>query len=214
MMTPRCNMFARDPDAIANLGATLRNEAYALVPGLLPRELLHALSEDCDAAERAGKLRVAGTGRAAVRHIDESLRGDSILWLERTSADTAQTQFLNHMDALRLALNRELLLGLHEIEAHYAHYPAGAGYARHRDRFRDDDARVLSLVIYLNQDWGVEDGGELRLYLPGGARDVLPELGTSVLFMSAEIEHEVRPATRARRSIAGWFRRRGAGAGL
>lgn len=209
MMTLRRNMFARDPDATASLCASLRNEAYALVPALLPQELLYALSEDCDAAQGAGKLREAGTGRAAVPHIDQSLRGDSILWLERTSVDAPQTQFFDHMDALRLALNRELLLGLHEIEAHYAHYPAGAGYARHRDRFRDDDARVLSLVIYLNEDWGVEDGGELRLHLPDGARDVLPELGTSVLFLSAEIEHEVRPATRARRSIAGWFRRRG-----
>ncbi len=208
MMTLRRNMFARDPDAIANLGTSLRNQAYALVPALLPYELLHALSADCDAAERAGKLRVAGTGRAAVRHIDEILRGDSILWLERASPDAAQTEFLDHLDALRLALNRELLLGLHEVEAHYAYYPAGAGYARHRDRFRDDDSRVLSLVIYLNEDWGAGDGGELRLHLPGGALDVLPELGTSVLFLSAEIEHEVRPATRARRSIAGWFRRR------
>ena len=75
-------------------------------------------------------------------------------------------------------------------------------------RFRDDDARVLSSVTYLNADWGDRDGGALRLYLPRGAHDIAPRGGSLVLFLSAEIEHEVLPATRERLSIAGWFRRR------
>jgi SM-20-related protein len=112
------------------------------------------------------------------------------------------------MDALRVALNRRLLLGMEEFEAHFACYPPGAGYARHRDRFADDDARVLSLVAYLNADWPDDAGGALRLHLPGGIRDIAPRAGTTVLFLSDEIEHEVLPATRERWSIAGWFRRR------
>ena len=54
------------------------------------------------------------------------------------------------------------------------------------------------------------DGGALRLHLPDGAVDVPPRGGTLVLFLSAEIEHEVLPTTRERLSIAGWFRRRAA----
>ena len=78
------------------------------------------------------------------------------------------------MLALRDALNRRLLLGLHELEAHYALYPAGAHYDRHRDRFRDDDARVLSAVLYLNRDWTEADAGALRLYLPDGSHQRHP----------------------------------------
>ena len=95
-----------------------------------------------------------------------------------------------------------------EVEAHYAIYPPGTRYGRHRDRFRDDDARVLSCVLYLNDAWTHDDGGALRLYDGDGAIDVLPEGGRLVAFLSADFEHEVLPARRERLSIAGWFRRR------
>ena len=95
---------------------------------------------------------------------------------------------------------------LAEVEAHYARYAPGTGYARHSDRFRDSDSRVLSLVSYLNEDWQIEQGGALRLYLPQGTVDVMPQSGTSICFLS-EIEHEVLPATRERLSIAAWLRR-------
>jgi len=112
---------------------------------------------------------------------------------------------------LREQLDRELFLGLRELEAHYALYPPGARYARHRDRFRDDDARVLSAVLYLNDDWNEADGGALRLYFDTGVstpyRDIAPHAGTLVLFLSAEFDHEVLPATRERLSVAAWFRR-------
>ena len=105
-------------------------------------------------------------------------------------------------------LNRELMLGLDELEAHFAMYAPGTRYAKHRDRFRDDDARVLSSVLYLNDDWQESDGGALRLYLPDRHLDVYPSAGKLVLFLSADFEHEVLAATRDRLSIAGWFRRR------
>jgi SM-20-related protein len=108
---------------------------------------------------------------------------------------------------LRVELNRRLMLGMETIQAHYALYPSGASYVRHRDRFRNDDARVLSLVCYLNPDWPEDAGGALRLHLADGAIDIAPRMGTTVLFLSEEIEHEVLPATQPRWSIAAWFLR-------
>jgi SM-20-related protein len=197
-----------DAGRVPGLCAALAAQGYAIVDDLLPRDLVATLAIDCDAAEAAGALRAAGTGRGRGHHVDLQRRGDAILWLERTNDASAGNRFLDAMDTLRIGLNRRLMLGLHELEAHFAVYPAGAGYARHRDRFRDDDARVLSLVVYLNPGWQAEDRGELRLHLPEGPLDVLPRAGTAVLFLSAEIEHEVLPARHPRRSIAGWFRRR------
>ena len=113
------------------------------------------------------------------------------------------------MDDLRLALNRALFLGLDGYESHFACYAPGASYQRHLDRFRDDDSRTVSVVIYLNPDWRMEQGGALRLHTDGGAAsDIAPEGSRLVLFLSADMPHEVLPATRDRLSLAGWFRRR------
>ena len=110
---------------------------------------------------------------------------------------------------MRTSCNRELALGLFEFEAHYALYPPGTRYARHRDRFRDDDARVLSCVLYLNDAWCAEDGGALRVHLDDARRlDVVPAGGTLVAFLSARFEHEVLASQRQRLALTGWFRRR------
>jgi SM-20-related protein len=205
-LAPRPVAPALDP-AVAEIAQALRATGFCETRNLLPSPLLAALTRDCAQAIVDGLLRPAGVGRAASHRREAALRGDSILWLD-PEGTPSECALLERMDALRIALNRELLLGLHELEAHYAAYPPGRGYARHRDRFRDDDARVLSMVIYLNADWPDDAGGELRLHLPEGMRDVAPRLGTSVFFLSDEIEHEVLPAQRERLSIAGWFRRR------
>jgi SM-20-related protein len=160
----------------------------------------------------AGALAPAAIGHGAQQTLDATQRGDRTAWLD--ALDPARAPTLHalsaELDALRAALNRTLLLGLEEVEAHLACYPPGAGYARHRDRFADHDARVLSLVLYLNDDWRPAHGGALRLHLAAGPHDVLPASGTLVAFLSDRVEHEVRPATRERWSVAAWFRRRGA----
>ena len=114
------------------------------------------------------------------------------------------------MDTLRGELNRQLFLGLEDFECHFALYEPGAFYQKHVDRFRDDDRRAVSAVLYLNEEWLAEQGGALRLYPEGvEPRDVLPQLGTLAVFLSANLPHEVLPATRERLSLTGWFRRRG-----
>jgi SM-20-related protein len=195
-----------DAGAIGFVAARLRESGWAELAAFLDMPLLTELRAELDRAALESRLHPAGTGSGHVPRRDGRLRGDSILWLER-NASPAQAALLACLDAWRLALNQQLWLGLDEIEAHYALYPPGAGYARHRDRFRDDDARVLSFVLYLNPDWQSDDGGELRLHLADGAVDIAPRLGHAVFFLSAEIEHEVLLAKRERGSIAGWFRR-------
>ncbi|GAB2505013.1 hypothetical protein GCM10027084_19350 [Pseudoxanthomonas sangjuensis] len=166
-----------------------------------------ALRDDLLRLREAGLLREAAVGHGGGRALRQDIRGDATLWLDDAATGTAAHDFLAQLDALRGELNRELFLGLAEVEAHYACYPPGAFYRRHRDRFRDSDARLVTVVSYLNEDWSEGDGGGLRLYLPGGEIDVPPLGGTSVVFLS-ELEHEVLPAMRQRLSIAAWMRRR------
>lgn len=191
---------------VETVAAAIERCGWSIVAPFFTAEEIAALARECAAFENSGTLTAAGVGR---RRELSGLRGDRTRWFEPETLTPAQAAYWSRMDALRIALNRRLLLGLDVLEAHYALYPPGAGYARHRDRFRDDTARVLSSVVYLNPDWQSNDGGALRLYLTNDdTYDVAPLGGTLVLFLSAEIEHEVLPAMRDRRSVAGWFRRR------
>jgi Rps23 Pro-64 3,4-dihydroxylase Tpa1-like proline 4-hydroxylase len=77
-----------------------------------------------------------------------------------------------------------------------------------------------------DEPWDMEEhGGQLRIFLgqvdriPLGARDdskeenvttehymdIIPDLGTLVLFDSATVPHEVLPTKRDRLAVVGWF---------
>ncbi|UXI67222.1 2OG-Fe(II) oxygenase [Tahibacter amnicola] len=189
------------------VAVALERHGWCCYPDFIDPATVMALAAECQELDRRGNLRPATTGRAPGRHAGV-LRGDRTHWFEAPALSDAQRVLWGRLQALRHVLNRRLMLGLEELEAHYALYPPGAGYARHFDRFRDDDARVVSSVIYLNHDWKSDDGGALRLHLPDGPYDIAPRGGMLVMFLSAEIEHEVLPALRNRLSVAGWFRRR------
>ncbi|MGC5699393.1 2OG-Fe(II) oxygenase [Pseudomonas sp. NFXW11] len=174
----------------------------------LSEALTLELAAECRKRAAEGELAPAGVGRGPAQEIREGIRGDHIQWLEPGQAEASDT-YLGLMDSLREALNRGLFLGLEDFECHFALYPPGAFYKRHVDRFRDDDRRMVSAVIYLNSQWLPEHGGQLRMYLAGQEHDVDPVGGRLVVFLSGELPHEVLPATRERLSLTGWFRRRG-----
>lgn len=186
----------------------LATQGWSRQEHFLPEPLTHELAQECRARAQSGALTPAGTGRGQAQAVREGIRGDQIQWLE-SGQHPACDQYLAAMDELRQALNQAFYLGLEDYESHFALYPPGTFYQKHLDRFRDDDRRSVSAVFYLNDAWQAEQGGALRLYpAAGGELDLLPTAGSLVLFMSAELPHEVLPATRERLSLTGWFRRR------
>ncbi|MNF86970.1 hypothetical protein D3C84_694220 [compost metagenome] len=175
----------------------------------LPLDLTRALAAECRKRAAEGELAPAAVGRGLTSEVREGIRGDHIQWIEPGQAEACDS-YLGLMDSLREAINRGLFLGLEDFESHFALYPPGAFYLRHVDRFRDDDRRMVSAVVYLNDAWLPEHGGQLRMYLDESAQyDVVPVGGCLVVFLSGEVPHEVLPATRERLSLTGWFRRRG-----
>lgn len=187
----------------------LAEQGWSVQPQFLSKSLTTALADECRKRAAHGQLSPAGVGRGNQQQISEGLRGDHIQWLE--PGDSASSDaYLSLLDELRGVINQGLYLGLEDFEGHFALYPPGAFYRKHLDRFRDNDRRTVSAVLYLNEDWQAEQGGALRLYLNDGSqRDVLPQAGTLVIFLSAELPHEVLPASRERLSLTGWLRRRG-----
>lgn len=197
--------------AIERVCAAIAEDGLAIEPEFLPAPRVASLAAQARRRDAAGEFGSAGIGRGEMRVERSEIRGDRILWLDGEPRLAAERAALAALDALRLALNRELFLGLFAFEGHYALYPPGARYLLHRDRFRDDDARVLSCALYLNASWRDADGGALRIHFPGGAtRDVLPQGGTLACFLADRYEHEVLPARRDRLALTGWFRRRAA----
>lgn len=168
-----------------------------------------ALRAEGERLHAAGRFHRAGVGRgtAAVR---DDIRGDEVCWIEPGLAGAATDALLARVETLRLEVNRALMLGLFDAELHYARYAPGAGYRRHLDRFRDDDRRTLTLIVYLNTDWLPEHGGQLHFWPSAdqAALEIAPRGGTLVAFLSDRFWHEVAPARQVRWSVTGWYRRR------
>ena len=194
--------------SVGVLADALATHGWAVMPGFFAPDEASALLAD-GLARRAAFHR-AGIGRARNHHVQPAIRSDEVLWLDSESATPAQQVYLDRMADLQQALTRSLFLGLFSFEAHIAVYPPGAFYKRHLDAFRGHGkVRMLSCVLYLNEDWTDAEGGHLRLYLDGHAPepfvDVRPEAGTLVTFLSETFDHEVLSATRERASVTGWF---------
>lgn len=187
----------------------LATVGYAVVPLYFSHALVRALRREARLRDRRGEFQEAGIGRGDMQHQNERVRRDRTRWLDGSSL--AQCRLLEELEALRLLINRELFLGLFDFESHFAIYDPGAFYRRHLDAFNGENPRVVSAVLYLNEDWQDGDGGALRIWPAPRATtatlDVVPRGGTLVCFLSERIPHEVLAAHRERVSIAGWFRR-------
>jgi SM-20-related protein len=167
---------------------------------------IRALLESAELRRGRGDFSAARIGGEGTLQRREEIRGDSTCWMTPPLLPGEQI-LLDELERLRLELNRGALLGLFELELHYAWYPPGAGYARHVDQPRGRTQRQVSLVLYLNEGWTPAAGGELRIFDSSGRhRDIEPVAGRLVCFLTPGREHAVLPTRRDRVSVSGWFR--------
>jgi SM-20-related protein len=188
-------------DAIAD---GLAEHGYAVADQFLSQAEVNNILSEGKFQASGDEFKKAGIGNKQSLQIQEAIRGDYIKWLDKTTSTGAVQVYLNRLDELIKFLNQDLFLSLKDFEVHQTVYPVGSYYKRHLDQFKKDDHRKLSVILYLNIDWTAQQGGQLRMYLPGGPKDFLPLSGRLVIFRSDELEHEVLPATRERLSITGW----------
>lgn len=171
-------------------------------------ELLQSLSNEVQILDRSDAMRAARIGRGQDKTRDRSVRRDKIAWLQGETA--AQSALFEGFDAIRTGLNQRLFLGLKRFEAHYATYHPGDFYRKHVDSFVGRASRVVSVVLYLNENWQETDGGALQVFNRDSDLEICgrvrPQIGRMAVFMSEEIPHEVLPANRTRYSVACWFR--------
>jgi SM-20-related protein len=198
---------------IPSLVESFADQGWAVLPDFLKPEQARHLAADSLLALQKGQFRQAGVGRGAGLQVRADVRNDQVLWLSNEDESPAIRHWLATVEQLRLALNEQLFLGLFEYEGHFAHYPPGGFYKPHLDRHRDSEDRLVTLILYLNDQWTPAAGGQLRLWTtPGKATGpceiINPQLGTLVCFLAGDYWHEVLPAHQPRLSITGWLRRR------
>lgn len=204
-------MVTSDSGLLERVVEDVATQGWSICDDFVDARLTQRLREHAAALHRQGEFKPAAVGAGERRAVRPDVRSDEICWLLDTSSPPL-SEACALFEELRLALNRELTLGLFEHEIHYGRYAPGAHYARHLDRFTSDASRIVSTALYLNERWTEQDGGQLRLHLdaesPPRSIDLLPEAGRLVIFLSERFHHEVLPAERERFSLTGWFRAR------
>lgn len=191
---------------IQKIATELEHTGYIVLAKPLVEKLLAELFTRCHDDDPA-RFHSAQVGRGAAKQQISSIRGDVIDWLD--AANSTDQAYLTCMEDLRLGLNAALFLGLFDFESHYAIYGSGDGYAKHSDVLQGKKNRILSTVLYLNEDWQACDGGELVVFEATGktvVATVNPTFGTMIIFLSESFPHKVLASHATRRSIAGWFR--------
>jgi SM-20-related protein len=205
------------PDSILSEGiqeqivSGIAQDELCVIPGFIP--LPHCLQLKAEALRywRNGAFRQAGISKGQGYALNPGIRSDQIMWLDPDISSEYLRGYLDIINCLKTVINRQLYLNLTGFEGHLAHYPRGAYYRRHLDQFQQDGSRAVTIILYLNTNWKVGDGGQLRIYTgesEDNYMDIFPLAGLLVAFMSSRFEHEVMPATRDRLSMTGWYKQR------
>lgn len=184
----------------------ITEQGYMILDQFLSASTLAALCTNYHSIGTT-EFKPAGVGREQGFQLNQQIRGDEIFWLD--GSDDATSEYFCWMEQLRLHINSELFLGLFDYECHYANFPRHAFYKRHVDAFKGSSNRRLSTVLYLNEDWQTQDGGELLMYREDANipfEVIQPLYGRMVIFLSEKFPHEVAVTQKSRFSLTGWFR--------
>lgn len=188
--------YSRITDALVETGYIVMEHAFC--SELIDK--LYKVSQD------ESKYKQAGISSTKETHVDNTKRSDKTQWLDEDSG--ALSEYLAFAEGLREYLNRSLYLGLTYYESHFSIYDKGAYYEKHLDAFKGSSNRVVTTLLYLNEDWNEIDEGQLVLYDENDKEihRVLPTGNTLLVFLSDKFPHEVLKTKKKRHSVAGWFR--------
>ncbi len=193
---------------IENICDAIADKNWSVTDGIFSEDFLNDLIREVSEQWEEGEFRKAGIGTGASLTVRPEIRSDRVLWLDPDDLSALQKKYTNFIDQLRQSLNRSFYLSAKEFEGHFAVYPAGSFYKKHLDQFSGVKHRVITCILYLNEAWKTEDGGELRIYNEDEtSTHILPQKGRFICFRSDAVYHEVLPTTnRERFSLTGWIR--------
>lgn len=184
----------------------LVKQEFAVIDNVLSQKEYSELKERFLELKQEDEFRKAGVGKQLNYTIDSEIRGDYIRWIDNTDQQAPSYFLLKLIEALIPHLNHLCFLGIKDYETHYAYYPKGKGYEKHRDRFKNNPHRIISFVYYLNEQWKQGNGGELVLYNEDlSIKQVIEPIANRLALFTSETIHEVLNCNTERQSITGWM---------
>ena len=192
--------------AFESIISSFLKDRVGLNNNFLNTELSNNLRENLLLLLFEKQFKVAGIGSSTNLQTNKSIRSDIIYWLDRKHNNIHENGFFDLIDGFIKYLNMTCYTGITGYEFHYAYYDKGTSYKRHLDQFVDDQKRAYSMIMYLNEDWISEDGGELCIYHQDNSQIISPQNGKCVFFKSSELELEVLLSHKPRMSITGWLK--------
>lgn len=184
---------------------TLSQFDYVVMDDFLSFEVLSNLKSYFSQKENQDKLDKAAIGATGDSKVINEIRGDYTYWLDK-SRDERDLQLFEVLDEVKSMINRFCFLSLSDYEFHLALYPEGSFYKKHLDQFKGRNNRMISMIIYLNENWCNEDGGELKIYPEEKEENIIAPLeNRCILFRSDVLYHEVLPTNKPRKSVTGWM---------
>lgn len=198
-------------DLLDHISSEIYQKSYVIIDDFVDEEFRSALLAEQIELVNQGKFRHAAVGKGGQKQVRAEIRNDQVFWMDSDDLTPLQKAYWDKIEEIRIVLNQRYFLGLRSFEGHFAKYPTGSFYKRHLDQFHAVPHRVVTVILYLNESWTSVDEGALRMYFPQDndselTEDVLPLGGRLVVFLSAEIPHEVLPTKRERISITGWLK--------
>lgn len=212
---PRLRPFSRSIFTFtpAALG-TLTTSGYAVIPSAVPPEICAALRAEIDALASSSALApnnthfVPKSGPPLLIPKPHIYELETHLLSPGTLATVPVLADLSHSRALPATVSCFLprfTLTDHAVKAQ-VNAGRGACFPLHTDSDAAVDKRILTAILYLNDDWGAEDGGELRILpFPLEEVDVLPMEGTLVLLDAKAMLHRVLPGWKRRYCVTIWM---------
>ena len=185
---------------------TLSQNDYLIIDNFISDELYQKLRIFLLDKLDENAFSLAGIGALATHRINNEIRGDFVYWLDKEH-DLKLAELFAIIQSVMTKLNELCYLSLTGHEFHLAHYPPGSYYKRHLDQFKGTiNNRLITLIIYLNEDWKVGDGGELRIFREKKSDLIVNPIGRrAVIFKSDVLEHEVLVTNKIRFSLTGWL---------
>jgi SM-20-related protein len=192
----------------------LAENDFVFVDNFIPDELYQNIKQYFLSLVNEQEFAKAAIGSSEQRQVESSIRGDFIYWLDQQK-DREVGALFALFDEVMQNLRQYLFISLSDYEFHFALYPPKTRYEKHLDQFQGKNNRVISMLIYLNEDWKPGDGGELKVYQKDGSEVLIEPLAKRlVLFRSDSVVHEVMLTNTDRKSLTGWLLHQPAALGI
>lgn len=179
---------------------------FAVIDTAIDPFVFELLSREIETLIEENAMRESTMGKEKIKI--SQLRGDSIYWHDPENFTIPQRLYSDILQLFKVQLNSSLLLSIDSVESQYAFYPEGSHYSAHRDQLKNDDARLISVVLYLNDHWESSFGGQLILYPEHADSVTIFPKANRMVFFDSKLLHEVNLTKQSRYSVASWFKLR------